>query len=271
MPELAEVEYYRKVWDPGLGHRVKEVIVRPHVRCFRECDVRNLRCSLLGRILKSSESHGKRMLFRFSRDMWLGVHLGMTGKLHLESDGYLPDKHAHFVIVQAKQRLVFSDFRQFGKILLSIGRKTPEWWSNLPPALVSDGFTRDLLRDFLKRHGRSPIKSVLLLQAGFPGIGNWMADEILWRARIRPDCMAARVDGVKLSQLYSSIGQVCRDALDVVGTDWNDPPDSWLFNHRWKDGGRCPKTGRPLQRLKIGGRTTCWSPAWQRWPIALPG
>ncbi len=266
MPELAEVEYYRKIWDPGLGRRVKEVLARPHVRCFRDCDVGELKRSLVGRTLKSSECHGKQMLFRFSRDLWLGLHLGMTGKLLLESAADVPDRYAHFVVVQSKQRLVFSDFRQFGLIRYSVGREAPEWWSNLPPELTSDGFTRDLLGDFLERHGRAPIKPVLLLQERFPGVGNWMADEILWRARIRPDCVAGRVRGVKLSQLYSSIKEVCRDALEVVAVGWGKPPDSWLFNHRWKEGGRCPRTGRPLQRRKIGGRTTCWSPAWQRWP-----
>jgi formamidopyrimidine-DNA glycosylase len=40
-------------------------------------------------------------------------------------------------------------------------------------------------------------------------------------------------------------------------------PDTWLFNHRWERGGRCPKTGKPLAHATIGGRTTCWSPARQ--------
>jgi formamidopyrimidine-DNA glycosylase len=40
-------------------------------------------------------------------------------------------------------------------------------------------------------------------------------------------------------------------------------PDSWLFNHRWENGGLCPKTGVPLVREEIGGRTTCWSPGRQ--------
>jgi len=41
-------------------------------------------------------------------------------------------------------------------------------------------------------------------------------------------------------------------------------PDTWLFNHRWAGGGRCPRTGVPLVREEIGGRTTCWSPGRQK-------
>ena len=41
-------------------------------------------------------------------------------------------------------------------------------------------------------------------------------------------------------------------------------PRSWLFLHRWSDGGRCPRTGALLRRDTIGGRTSCWSPGRQR-------
>jgi formamidopyrimidine-DNA glycosylase len=56
------------------------------------------------------------------------------------------------------------------------------------------------------------------------------------------------------------IREVCTDALRVIGKDWSDPPDTWLFNHRWEKGGRCPRTRGPLLHATIGGRTTCWSP-----------
>jgi formamidopyrimidine-DNA glycosylase len=41
-------------------------------------------------------------------------------------------------------------------------------------------------------------------------------------------------------------------------------PKSWLFWHRWEDGGKCPRTKSPLVREEVGGRTTCWSPARQK-------
>ena len=68
----------------------------------------------------------------------------------------------------------------------------------------------------------------------------------------------------KRSRLYETLIQVCEDAMCVIASDWSTPPDEWLFNHRWKDGGVCPKTGAKLIREEIGGRTTCWSPKWQR-------
>ena len=101
------------------------------------------------------------------------------------------------------------------------------------------------------------------MQQAFPGVGNWMADEILWRSRIHPKILAGNLNTYKRKMLYRRTQEVSRDALKVIGSDWNTPPDNWLFNHRWKDGGSCPQTGAPLKREKIGGRTTCWSPKWQ--------
>jgi formamidopyrimidine-DNA glycosylase len=152
----------------------------------------------------------------------------------------------------------------FGRILYSNTIAEPAWWASRPPSIRSDAFTFDLMNSFLERRRQSPIKAVLLMQEAFPGIGNWMADEILWRSRILPSKPCARIGVRKRKELYAKIREVCEDAIRVIGTDWSNPPDDWLFNHRWKDGGVCPQTGRPLKRAQVGGRTTCWSPDWQR-------
>lgn len=264
MPELAEVEYYRKQWSPGLRKRVARVRLHETKRLFRGCDTTALAETLVGSTLIASETHGKQMLFRFSGGGWLGVHLGMTGRLFTEPTPYAPDKHDHLVIEQAKQVLVFRDPRMFGRVLFHHGKTAPAWWSELPPGLLSDSFTPALMRDFLKRRARSPLKAVLLMQERFPGIGNWMADEILWRAALHPATPAGSLSPGQERKLYTAIRQVCADAMEVIGTDWSTPPDSWLFNHRWENGGKCPRTRQPLVRETIGGRTTCYSPARQK-------
>ncbi len=95
-----------------------------------------------------------------------------------------------------------------------------------------------------------------------------MVDEILWRIGVHPATKAGTMDSQSSAKLYRCIRRVCRDALAVIGKDWARPPDSWLFNHRWKDGGTCPKSGTPLVRARIAGRTTCFSPARQKLPTS---
>ncbi len=264
MPELAEVEYYRKQWLPGLGQTVAGVELHADKRIFRSVDTDALREELPGQALTRSATHGKQMCFVFGRRHWLGVHLGMTGKTSIRGTGDPPAKHDHLVIaMESGLKLVFSDPRLFGRIHYANVKGPPDWWRDLPPEILSRDFTQARMTAFLRRRAKAPIKSVLLMQETFPGIGNWMADEILWRARIRPATRSGELDTERRDELYRRIREVCRDALEVIGTDWHTPPQSWLFNHRWKDGGDCPKTGCPLVREKIGGRTTCWSPAWQ--------
>jgi formamidopyrimidine-DNA glycosylase len=204
------------------------------------------------------------MLFRFSGDAWLGIHLGMTGELTLQSTEFVPRKHDHLVLRQHDRSLVFSDHRMFGRIQFFTGLDSPTWWTSIATAILSDEFTIDAVTAFLRRRARSPIKAVLLMQERFPGIGNWMADEILWRAAIHPKQPAGSLTPTQIKTLHKECRWVCRKALKTIGETFADPPKTWLFPHRWEDGGRCPKTGAKLLREQIGGRTTCWSPARQK-------
>jgi formamidopyrimidine-DNA glycosylase len=269
MPELAEVDYFRKRWNPGLKQRVDAVATHATKRIFRGIDARAFEKALTGATLEHSEARGKQMLFVAKKRgakarAWLGLHLGMTGELRVEKPDFSPAKHDHLVLRQAKRALVFEDARQFGRVLFAEGEEAPKWWTKLPPDLLSSDFTVEELKKFLKRRARAPIKAVLLMQERFPGIGNWMADEILWRAAIHPKQAAGELDAKQTKALYREIRWVCREALRIIGEKWGDLPDSWLFNHRWEKGGTCPRTGAKLQHATIGGRTTCWSPAWQK-------
>lgn len=263
MPELAEVEFYRKQWNPGLGEKIRAVSLHSGKRIFRGSDTRALEKSLSGATLQTSEAHGKQMLFRFSKHLWLGVHLGMTGTLRVEKSGFQPGKHDHLVLHQRSRALVFNDPRQFGRLRFHRGADAPEWWAKLPPSLTSDSFTAIAMKEFLQRHRQLPLKAALLHQAGFPGIGNWMADEILWRTGLHPRTRAGEISDEKSRELWRVVRFVCREACKIIGHDFSDPPRGWFFHERWTAKGRCPRDGAVLARATIGGRTTAWCPKCQ--------
>jgi formamidopyrimidine-DNA glycosylase len=268
MPELAEVEHARRVWDAGAGARVREVVVAtPRSRVFRGTDVGALRAALAGRALVGSEARGKQLAFRFGPRgaLWLGVHLGMSGRLRAEPPGHAPAKHEHLVLRQAARALVFADPRHFGRVLFHPGPGEPAWWSALAPSVLSGAFDAAAVADFLARRRRSPLKAVLLMQERFPGVGNWMADEILWRARLHPATPAGALDRRAAAALWRQVRGVAARAIATIDDDWNYPR-SWLFAHRWAPGGRCPRCGAPLARGPVGGRTTCWCPRCQPGP-----
>ena len=264
MPELAEVEYFRRRWNVGIGQRITGIKMHARKRVFRETNTQALRQQLTGARLLTSEARGKRMLFRFSNENWLGLHLGMTGRMQTAVPGFRPKKHDHLVLYQRGRALVFTDARQFGRVQFHHGASPPVWWENGAPDIVSGKFSRTFLDRFLHRHGKAPIKAVVLMQSGFSGIGNWMADEILWRAKILPSRRAGKLTASERDQLFRATKFVARESLRIIGRDDSTLPRSWLIHERWRAGGKCPRHKTSLRRAAIGGRTTVWCPRCQK-------
>ncbi len=264
MPELAEVAYYASQWASGLGERVTAVHLHPEARVFRDLSqpASQLESAVEGQVFKESRTHGKQLFFRFGQS-WLAGHLGMTGKLRECPIGDSPGRHDHLVLTQARRQLVFFDPRMFGRWRLLDARAMEDLWRALPPAVTDRRFTKRRLEGYLGRHTRAPLKGILLDQAMFPGIGNWMADEVLWRVGLDPRRPAGDLSGDEVALLWKKLRLVCRQALRIIGRSWGSPPEkTWLFPHRWKAGGRCP-CGTPLSRAAVAGRTTAWCPRCQ--------
>ena len=175
-----------------------------------------------------------------------------------------PGVHDHLLLRQAERALVFRDARQFGRVRFHHGTETPPWWTAIAPEVHSRDFSKSALREFLRRHGRAPIKAVLLLQSGFPGIGNWMADEILWRAKISPLRVVGSLPSAQRARLFRETRFVAIESLRIISPAFGDPPRNWLIHQKWKRDGVCPLHRTPLRKAMIGGRTTAWCPRCQR-------
>jgi len=264
MPELAEVEWFRKQWDPGVGPEIVDLRLHARNRVFRGENFHQVQERLVGQKLLSSHTRGKRMLFKFASDNWLGIHLGMTGKIRVEPRNYRPEKHDHLVLFQSERALVFTDSRQFGRVRFHHGRDEPDWWKSDVPEINSPEFDQQFVDRFLDRHRKAPIKAALLMQHGFPGIGNWMADEILWRAKVLPSKRIRKLTSRDRHQLFRATKFVVRRSLETLGKDFADPPKDWLIHQKWKRHGICPKHRTPLRHATVAGRTTAFCPKCQR-------
>src|SRR5947209_18499140 len=109
MPELAEVEFYRRKWDCGVGQKINVVQLHARKRVFRDTNTRELRRRLTGSQLLDSYARGKQMVFVFSDSSLLGIHLGMSGTLRVAPRGFQPGKHDHLALQQRAQALVYRD------------------------------------------------------------------------------------------------------------------------------------------------------------------
>ncbi|MES2709187.1 MAG: DNA-formamidopyrimidine glycosylase family protein [Verrucomicrobiota bacterium] len=261
MPELAEVAYYARQWEPGLNHQILRVHTGPKARFFRATPASAVEAGLTGTVFRTARTHGKNLLFEFSGGLWLTGHLGMTGELLAAEAAHIPGKHDHLVLFTTSSALVFRDFRMFGGVKLEENAESPPPdWQSLPPEILSGKFTEKRVREALRHHARMPLKPFLLDQTWFPGIGNWMADEVLFQLRLPPSIPCGQVDPAALRKI---LRHICRKSMDTIAVDWSDPPASWLMRHRWKAGGHCPRCGVELVRKTLRGRTACWCPVCQ--------
>lgn len=138
MPELAEVEFYRKRWAlAGTGSVIRRLHANADRKVFRGTDAAALQRALTGRPLGASQTSAKQMLFRAGDSGWLGIHLGMTGELFTAPATHSPGRHDHLVLFQDERALVFRDPRMFGRILFHEGAAAPEWWSRIAPPILS--------------------------------------------------------------------------------------------------------------------------------------
>ncbi|MFF5289944.1 Fpg/Nei family DNA glycosylase [Paractinoplanes globisporus] len=262
MPELPEVEFARSVIErAGLDRLVADVddtdayVCRPH----RPGD---LRAVLVGRSLTAVHRRGKSMWCDTGADgPELGIHLGMSGKIVIaDPDGHEIDggdywegrrvpgdyRWARFTLTFADGgRLMLVDPRRLGRVRLNppVGELGPD-----ATAVTEEAFARAVTA------GTAPVKAHLLEQHRIAGIGNLLADEILWQAMVHPARPGDEVTRPELKRLFAATQDAVRDALRDGGV--HTLP---FIAHRRPDG-RCPRDGTPLAHGTIGGRTTWWCP-----------
>jgi formamidopyrimidine-DNA glycosylase len=120
--------------------------------------------------------------------------------------------------------------------------------------------------EFAKRLGRrnGTLKGLLLDQSFAAGVGNWIADEALYQAKLDPRRRVASLEPAEVRRLRSALLRVVKRAVDVNAVKERFPR-TWLFHRRWgKDLDARTVRGEPIEFLTVAGRTTAWVPAVQR-------
>ena len=263
VPELPEVETITRALDPRLRGRR---ILSAEFRCRRVLrgDPDQTAADLAGRKVREVRRHGKFIEIVLDGGHSFVVHLGMTGKLLLNS---LPGRHTHAILTLDRGTLVYEDSRQFGRLELSEG--LPPRVSKLGPEPLE--VTLDQLSALLKAR-KSRMKSLLLNQRFLRGIGNIYADEALFRAGIHPLAAAARLRLERVKRLHDAIRKVLRAAIAAGGSSISDYVDvdgrqgSFQVSHNvyQRTGEPCPKCGTPIRRILVAQRATHFCPKCQK-------
>lgn len=281
MPELPEVEAARRAAQMvAKGRRIVEAHVADDPIVFEGVAPARIRRALVGRRVEAVRRHGKHLWLELDRRPWPCLHFGMTGGIHLPtgravrlvSDGrvHRPDWPPRFTKLHLRfaggGELALADGRRLGRIRLRRDPATEPPISTLGFDTLHELPTASRLHALL-RERNAPIKAVLLDQSFAAGIGNWIADEVLYQAGIAPKRRARTLSAAEAGRLRAKIRSVIGLAVRA-GSDSDRYPRWWLFHRRWghRRGGPPATTarGEHIRHETVGGRTTAWVPTVQR-------
>lgn len=280
MPELPEVETVCRVMRRALlGKKIKEVEVVPDNIIFGAAPTQAIQKAMVGKTVKGIGRRGKTWWIEFTDPPVLFGHLGMSGwirelgtdtvRLKEHGDAPLDDENGRprflkmLITATDGTRVSFTDARRLGRVWLGespakdakVKKLGPDALDELPPA-------KDFENLFKKRI--APIKALLMDQHILSGIGNWVADEVLYHAKIAPARAASSLSSAEYSALRKTILQVLQTSVEV-GADSEKFPTNWLFHHRWGGSRGSERIGKhDIKRDTVGGRTTAWVPDVQK-------
>jgi len=280
MPELPEVEtVVRELRKRLKGRRIKQVKVRKPGILLAKPPLS--RSSLINASITGVRRRGKYIILDLSRGLSLLVHLRMTGKLLFskttgteapQTVSYHKHDHCIFTL-SGKSRLVFNDYRRFGRInLMRSGALDDYFSSRLGPEPLT--MAASVFLASAAKRPKSRAKSFLLDQKNLAGVGNIYADEALYRSRIHPASRIATLDKKQLRLLHRNVVKILKEAIKGLGTTFSDyrraDGSAGDFQNKLRvygqQGKPCQKCREKILYTKLGGRGTHYCPTCQPTP-----
>ena len=259
MPELPEVEAYRRFFAEHAEGRTVLAVDVLDPALVRNAAPGDVGGALTGRRFEEPGRHGKWLVCPAAGPTLL-FHFGMTGDLVWSGDE--PDRHRHdrLVLVFEDGELRYRNMRRLGGVWLAL--------DDAELKVVLGGLGPDALaveqEEFLGSlsRRRGGVKGALMDQRLVAGIGNLLADEVLWQARIRPRRPVEDLGPNDRVRLFRTMRWVLAGAVEHF--DYLETRRRWLGRVRGQPGGRCPRCRTALSRTVVAGRTTYFCPSCQR-------
>ncbi len=258
MPEILEIETYRRLAELAVGRTIAGVSAPDAWFLKGGIDAGAVIDAFTGTTIETTRRRGKLLMLDTSGPV-LGLRFGMTGRLLVDGEAaidsleYSSDRNdpawdrfgLDFV---GGGGLVLRDPRRLGGVEINPDDEAlgPDAWS------IGAAGLRDVLAG-----SKAPLKARLMDQKRLAGLGNLLTDEILWRSALDPVRPANEVDATEVKRLHRTMRRVL-DQLDERGGSHQGD----LQDQRSRDG-VCPRDGAPLERRKVGGRTTYSCPQHQ--------
>ncbi|XP_021888424.1 formamidopyrimidine-DNA glycosylase isoform X2 [Carica papaya] len=278
MPELPEVEAARRAIEENcLGKKITRAIIANDSKVIDGVSASDFESSILGKTIVSANRKGKNLWLHLDSPPFPSFQFGMAGAIYIkgvavtkykrstvkDSDEW-PSKYSKFFIeLDDGLELCFTDKRRFAKVRLLkdvLPTLVPPISDLGPDALLEPMAINQFSESLSKK--KLSIKALLLDQGYISGIGNWIADEVLYQARIHPLQVAASLSKEQCAALHKCVKEVIQYAVEVDAESSHFPPE-WLFHFRWgKKPGKVK--GKRIDFISAGGRTTAYVPELQK-------
>lgn len=251
MPELVEIEVYRRLAERAVDRRITEVVTEAGWYLKGGTTPEALNEALVGEEFRTARRIGKLLLLDLAKGGSLGLRFGMTGTLLVdEAPGVTELSYSHLRIAPEWDRFAVA-FDDGGSLRINDPRRLGG--VELDPDESRMGvdalsLTLPVLRRLLM--SSAPLKARLMDQGRLAGVGNLIADEALWRSGLDPARAANSLGDKEVRSLHKHLAVTLEVLISRGGSHAGD-----LMGQR-KHGGVCPKDGAHLLRRQVGGRTT---------------
>jgi formamidopyrimidine-DNA glycosylase len=258
VPELLEVETYRRHAGSAVGRTVAAVDA-PDAWFLKGTTAPEVAAALVGRRIEAARRRGKLLVLDLDDGTRLGLRFGMTGRLLVGGASSIdrleyssardePAWDRFTLHLDDRTDVRIRDPRRLGGVILDPdeGRLGPD-----ALRLGPDDLDRAL------GSSTAPVKARIMDQTRVAGIGNLLADEILWRAAIDPARAAGRLSPDERGRLLAAVHETLEDLMSRGGSHTGD-----LRAASARDG-LCPHDGAPLRTRRIAGRTSLSCPSHQ--------
>lgn len=257
MPELPDVEFMRRRLERALKGATILVALSKDRYVLRPQSPDAFARALVGRKVHAVQRRGKWLRVELDDGGRLFSHLGMTGWWY-EREPNNPEERferARIDIARKGHRhsLRYVDSRRFGRLRAT--KDDIAEWSELGPDPLEGGLRAERLLPVLG-HSRRAVKAVLMDQTVLAGVGNILATEGLWHARVDPRSRSNALSRADVVKLARGIKRAIRKQLATREA----PEDEWhdAFAVYGRSGEQCPRCGEVIARAVIGGRTTAF-------------
>ncbi len=258
MPELPDVEVFKKAADKSIGSKVENIVVKDEK--FIDASKNSLGRHIKNQKIKKTLRRGKYLFIVLDNKYALALHFGMTGYLsHDTTDSETPSYAKCIFELRNNHQLSYVSKRKLGKVEITDDIEKYIEEQDLGPDALDISKS-----DFLSKmnESKASIKSFFMDQSILCGIGNVYADEILFHACIHPAQKAHKLTEKQGEELYKQMGRVLKIAIKKQA-DVSRMPDDFLLPKR-KEGEKCPQGKGKIKKIKISGRTGYYCPDCQK-------